>query len=75
MVAEFRHHQQEWGQREILHTNELYENRYWSVILDEMLGVAEFRHTNELYENRVNLSNELKGIYIHRLIISFDYFV
>ena len=23
---------------------------YWSVILDEMLGLGEFPHTNELYE-------------------------
>ena len=30
--------------------NELYENCYWSEILDEMLGMAEFRHTNESHE-------------------------
>ena len=26
---------------------------YWSVILDEMLGLVEFYHTNDLYENEL----------------------
>ena len=48
------------GGVEFYPTNELYENCYWSEILDEMLGMAEFRHTNELARvQNCTLENEL----------------
>ncbi|KAK8841321.1 hypothetical protein M9Y10_027524 [Tritrichomonas musculus] len=46
-----------------------FRNQSAQELLEEM-GLGEFSQTENLYENRPNLPNELKGTYIHRLLVN-----
>ena len=46
-----------------------FNNESTQELLKE-IGMAEKCQTEQLYENRTNLPNELKGTYIHRLLVN-----
>lgn len=47
-----------------------FKNQSTNELINELMGLGEKSHTKNLYENRPNLSNELKGTYIHRLLVN-----
>ena len=51
-------------------SNKLAKDWFRNKATKEFLGLGEFSQTSKLYENRENLSNNLKGTYIHRKLIN-----
>lgn len=46
------------------------DNQSTKEILDEIIGTGDFSGTQNLYQKRENVSNELKGYYVHRLLVN-----